>query len=183
MTGRWQALTLRHFSTLPKCMNRWWYCPSSQNKLQQTHFIMDLFSSDFKYNLTKRIKFTSANQTVSWDQLFSLEDFSTLKMEATRSSETSVLTRPRRRHFPKDGILHTNKLIPIQIFLLKISMGNFVSLEKLRWVWPRLWSSGQSSWLQIWSPGFESRHYQNKKSSGSGTGSTQPREYNWGATW
>jgi hypothetical protein len=29
---------------------------------------------------------------------------------------------------------------------------------------PPLWSSGQNSWLQI------------------GTGSTQPREYNWGAT-
>jgi hypothetical protein len=47
---------------------------------------------------------------------------------------------------------------------------------------PPLWSSGQSSWLQIRRPGFDSRHYQ-KKSSGSGTGSTQPREYNWGATW
>jgi hypothetical protein len=47
---------------------------------------------------------------------------------------------------------------------------------------PPLWSSGQSSWLQIWRPGLDSRHYQ-KKSSGSGTGSTQPREYNWGATW
>jgi hypothetical protein len=44
-----------------------------------------------------------------------------------------------------------------------------------------LWSSGQSSWLQIQRPEFDSRHYQ--KSSGSGTGSTQPREYNWGATW
>jgi hypothetical protein len=32
-------------------------------------------------------------------------------------------------------------------------------------------------WLQIRKPGFDSRHYQ-KKSSGSGTGSTQPREYN-----
>jgi ribosomal protein L37E len=48
---------------------------------------------------------------------------------------------------------------------------------------PPLWSSGQSSWLQIRRPGFDSRHYQKKKSSGSGTGSTQPREYNWGATW
>jgi hypothetical protein len=48
---------------------------------------------------------------------------------------------------------------------------------------PPLWSSGQSSWLQIRKPGFDSRHYQKKKSSGSGTGSTQPREYNWGATW
>jgi hypothetical protein len=40
----------------------------------------------------------------------------------------------------------------------------------------------ESSWLQIRRPGFDSRHYQNK-SSGSGTGCTQPREYNWGATW
>jgi hypothetical protein len=31
-------------------------------------------------------------------------------------------------------------------------------------------------------PGFDSRALQ-KKSSGSETGSTQPREYNWGATW
>jgi hypothetical protein len=43
---------------------------------------------------------------------------------------------------------------------------------------PPLWSSGQSSWLQIRRPGFDSRHHQGKKSSGSGTGSTQPREYN-----
>jgi hypothetical protein len=35
----------------------------------------------------------------------------------------------------------------------------------------------KSSWLQIRRPGFDSRHYQ-KKSSGSGTGTTQPREYN-----
>jgi hypothetical protein len=31
--------------------------------------------------------------------------------------------------------------------------------------------------LQIRRPGFDSRHYQIKKSSESGTGSTQPREY------
>jgi hypothetical protein len=30
-----------------------------------------------------------------------------LKMEATRSSETSVLTRPTRRHIPEDGTLHS----------------------------------------------------------------------------
>jgi hypothetical protein len=51
---------------------------------------------------------------------------------------------------------------------------------------PPLWSSGQSSWLQIRRRRFDSRHYQifwgggggRKTSSGSGTGSTQPREYN-----
>jgi hypothetical protein len=30
-------------------------------------------------------------------------------------------------------------------------------------LWPPLWSSGQSSWLQIRRPGFDSRHYQKKK--------------------
>jgi hypothetical protein len=29
--------------------------------------------------------------------------------------------------------------------------------------WPPQWSSGQSSWLQIRRPGFDSRHYQKKK--------------------
>jgi hypothetical protein len=49
---------------------------------------------------------------------------------------------------------------------------------------PPLWSSGQSFWLQILRsrvrfpvlPDF-------LRSTGSGTGSTQPREDNWGATW
>jgi hypothetical protein len=27
---------------------------------------------------------------------------------------------------------------------------------------PPLWSSGQSSWLQIWRPRFDSRHYHKK---------------------
>jgi hypothetical protein len=35
----------------------------------------------------------------------SLADFSTLKMEAIRSSEKSVHTRSTRRHIPEDGIL------------------------------------------------------------------------------
>jgi hypothetical protein len=30
-------------------------------------------------------------------------------------------------------------------------------------VGPPLWSSGQSSWLQVRRPGFDSRHYQKKK--------------------
>jgi hypothetical protein len=54
----------------------------------------------------------------------------------------------------------------------------------LHFLWPPLWSSDQNSWIQIQRsrvrfpalPDF-------LRSSGSGTGSTHPREYNWGATW
>jgi hypothetical protein len=48
--------------------------------------------------------------------------------------------------------------------------------------WPPLWSSGHSSWLQIRRSGSIPGTTR-KKSNGSGTGSTQPSEYNWGATW
>jgi hypothetical protein len=39
----------------------------------------------------------------------SLTDFSSLKMEAIRSSETSVHTRSTRRHIPEDGILYSHQ--------------------------------------------------------------------------
>jgi hypothetical protein len=40
----------------------------------------------------------------------SLADFSTLKMEAIRSSETSFQsTASTRRHTPEDGILHSHR--------------------------------------------------------------------------
>jgi hypothetical protein len=46
--------------------------------------------------------------------------------------------------------------------------------------WPPLWSSGQSFWLQIQRSGvrFPTLPYF-LRGSGSGTGSTQPREYSW----
>jgi hypothetical protein len=43
-------------------------------------------------------------------------------------------------------------------------------------VLPPLWSSGQISWLQMHRAGFDSELY--LRSIVSGTGSTQPREYN-----
>jgi hypothetical protein len=39
----------------------------------------------------------------------SLDEFSTLKMEAIHSSERSVRTRSRWRHIPEDGILHSHR--------------------------------------------------------------------------
>jgi predicted ferric reductase len=79
--------------------------------------------------------------------------------------------------------------------ILKSRLSNFVAVVQVHishicfWITshqlrPPLWSSGQSSWLQIQRsqvrfpalPDF-------LRSSGYGTGSTQPCEDNWGATW
>jgi hypothetical protein len=50
--------------------------------------------------------------------------------------------------------------------------------------WPPLWSSGQSFWLQIQrSQGRFPALPDVLINRGSETGSTQPREDNWGATW
>jgi hypothetical protein len=51
----------------------------------------------------------------------SLADFSTLKMEAIRSSETSVHTRSTRRHIPEDGILHSHCCENLKSYLLVCS--------------------------------------------------------------
>ena len=60
-------------------------------------------------------------------------------------------------------------------------------LGLLSGAWPPLWSSGQSFWLQIQRSRVRSPALPDfLSSSGSGTGSTQPREprdVNWGATW
>ena len=73
--------------------------------------------------------------------------------------------------------MNSDHLLPSNSFCLWI----LITSSHLR---PPLWSSGQSFWLQIQRsrvrfpalPDF-------LNSSGSGTGSTQPREVNWGATW
>jgi hypothetical protein len=45
-------------------------------------------------------------------------DFSTLKMGAIRSSETSVHTRSTRRHIPEDGILHSHRNENLKSYIL-----------------------------------------------------------------
>jgi hypothetical protein len=44
-----------------------------------------------------------------------------------------------------------------------ILMTWFCIMSCLAFLGPLPWSSGQSSWLQIRRPGFDSRHYQKKK--------------------
>jgi hypothetical protein len=48
----------------------------------------------------------------------SLENFSTLKMEGIRSSETSVDTRSTRRHIPEDGILHSHRCENLKSYIV-----------------------------------------------------------------
>jgi hypothetical protein len=57
----------------------------------------------------------------------SLADFSTLKVEATRSSETSVHTRSTRCHIPEDGILHA----VIWYYLITTAKGVWLRTEWL----------------------------------------------------
>jgi hypothetical protein len=61
----------------------------------------------------KNVVFWDVAQCRSWwmqplaHAASSLADFSTLKIEVVRSSETLVHTRSTGRHIPEDGILNT----------------------------------------------------------------------------
>jgi hypothetical protein len=48
----------------------------------------------------------------------SLADFYTLKMEAIRSSETSVHTRSTRRHIPEGGILYSHRRENLKSYII-----------------------------------------------------------------
>jgi hypothetical protein len=55
----------------------------------------------------------------------SLADFSSLKTEAIRSSETSVHTRCTQQHIPEDGILHRNSSFIVLVLVALISPAFF----------------------------------------------------------
>jgi hypothetical protein len=137
--------------------------------------------------------FHSAPKSSKWSPSFNIADWSSvhhnnLAMPATHPANLMLflitytvqwmhkilLTCHRNRHSSGPAV---------DIEHLSADSRNGRTFRKSLSQWrPPLWSSGQSSWLQIRRPGFDSRHYQ-KNNSGPGTGSTQPREYNWGATW
>jgi hypothetical protein len=54
----------------------------------------------------------------------SLADFSALKMKAIHSSETSVHTRSTRRHFPEDGILHSQRRENLKSYITNLPSKN-----------------------------------------------------------
>jgi hypothetical protein len=76
----------------------------------------------------------------------SLVDFSILKMEAIRSSETSVHTRSTRRHIPGDGILRVAFWLNIKFhkhkYLLRINF-KFIYLVFNTWSVQQLQDRGR----------------------------------------
>jgi hypothetical protein len=83
-------------------------------------------------------------------------------LDATLPSKTSVVASIESQ---KEGILHSHRRGNLKFYNLKLVI-NVVSAADVANVVH-----------VILGPGFDSQHYQ-KKSGGSGTGSTQPREYN-----
>jgi hypothetical protein len=56
-------------------------------------------------------------------------DFSTLKMEAIRSSETSIDARSTQRHIPEDDILYKVKFQQISDIPVELHLSLFVEVE------------------------------------------------------
>jgi hypothetical protein len=55
-----------------------------------------------------------------------------------------------------------NNAVAEYLFCNAIQAASQLVLFRASGSWPPLWSSGQSSWIQIRRPGFDSRHYQKK---------------------
>ena len=84
--------------------------------------------------------------------------------------------------------VYTKLYISIVIFIYTYTQITYIwNIYVYIYIWPPLWSSGQSFWLQIQRSRVRSPALPDFLSSiVSGTGSThprEPREVNWGATW
>jgi hypothetical protein len=81
-------------------------------------------------------------------------------MEEVNSFETSAISHKATHKSQNEIIFHVGRIkryiIPKSIMECKLN-------EAITKDGPPLWSSGQSSWLQIRRPGFDSRHYKKRK--------------------
>jgi hypothetical protein len=100
-------------------------------------------------------------------------------MGATRSSETSVSTRSTRIKIPENGTLQ--EYSSVFIYTLFSLRANFDTVSNYTAASMVLGSEFlfTDPEVRVRFPALPDF----MRSSGSGTGSTQPREYNWGATW
>jgi hypothetical protein len=105
-------------------------------------------------------------------------------LSTTADCSVSYITLKRRLTLWLHSHMNTSSSARLIFKWLSLSEGSRAQRMTTVSTRPPLWSSGQSFWLQI-------QRYRVRfpelpdflRSNGSGTGSTQPREYNWGATW
>jgi hypothetical protein len=114
------------------CLNRYaieWYCRNvssckcgyyyymyvrtpSPGIWRRVHFVNRRFGGTYRFHVQGRKICERRSQTQLQPPAqagSSLADFSTLKMEAIHSSETSVHTRSIQRHIPEDCILQSHR--------------------------------------------------------------------------
>jgi hypothetical protein len=84
----------------------------------QTYISEERVASIFRARETTQAK--KSVRRLLTDIFFARVISSTLKMEATRSSETSVYNIPTGRHIPEDGILHSHRHENLKSYILII---------------------------------------------------------------
>jgi poly-D-alanine transfer protein DltD len=65
-----------------------------------------------------------AQSAVTCPRWFTARGFSTLKMEAIYSSETSVDARSTQRHIPEDDNLHSHRCESLKSYLFKLYLAD-----------------------------------------------------------
>jgi hypothetical protein len=115
------------------------------------HLCMFMF---WKNNSTKR--------TITSNSTIAINLYTNIKSDPYKSdggNAGSIQFKPIIR----SSLNHNHKYSYITVFILKKYFAFPTIYLFLYQYGPPLWSSGQSSWLQIRRPGFDSRHYQKQK--------------------